>query len=40
MSWDKLQDARSIYKNQMQSYKFAINNPKLKLNKTIPFTIA
>ena len=40
MSPAKLQDTRSIYKNQMQSYKFVINKPNLKLKKTISFMIA
>ena len=36
----KLQDTKSIYKNQLHFYTLTANCQKKKLRKTIPFTIA
>ena len=40
MSSTRLQDTKSIYKNQLCFYVAAMSKPKMKLRKTIPFIIA
>lgn len=40
MNLAKLQDTRSIYKIRLYFYMVTMSDPKMKLRKPVPFTIA